>query len=316
MKNTSEEFDVFLSHSSRDKRLAVRVETGLSRSGMSVWIDHENIRAGGLLLDALQAAIVASRSLVLLWSKPASESRYVSAEWQAAWLLEKAIIPCRLDETPLPPFLLRHRYCDFQKLYKTGFSELSAALGRRPKPTKPRSQRKPSKRLMDVVREIDGDQRNVLDNLNHGETQVAADVQADLNKRVDSALRRYPKNPLVLSLAGYHKKNEFMVERDVGHLADDRPLEEAERYFFEALSVRPDNPIALNGIGSVLTLRGELDAAEFYVRRAIDRARQEGTSYAAANHDLKLIQKLKQDRTDPVATYARDLAALLRAKTK
>jgi hypothetical protein len=291
-------FDAFLSHSSQNKRLATRLEKGLTRSGLKVWIDRANIRAGGLLLDALQDALVDSRNLVLLWSKPASASRYVAAEWQAAWHLDKGIIPCRLDDTPFPPFLLRYRCCDFEPSYDSGLAELVAALGgRNAKKSIAASRTKATKQLAETVREICSGQENVLASLHARKPQMAARFQADLNTSVRTAVRTYPQNPLVLALAGYHKKNAYMIERDQGLPAKDRLLEEAEQRFLAALSVQPDDPSALNGIGSVLVLRGELDAAEFYVRCAIDRARKDGASYAAAEHDLRLIQELKRQRT-------------------
>lgn len=40
----------------------------------------------------------------------------------------------------------------------------------------------------------------------------------------------------------------------------------------------------------------DLDAAEFYVRRALERSREENLPYAAAEHDLKLIERLKAAR--------------------
>jgi len=33
-----------------------------------------------------------------------------------------------------------------------------------------------------------------------------------------------------------------------------------------------------NGLGSILWLRGDLDAAEFFVQRALERAKEEGLS--------------------------------------
>jgi hypothetical protein len=63
--------------------------------------------------------------------------------------------------------------------------------------------------------------------------------------------------------------------------------------FFKALSSRPEDPSALNGLGSVFTLRGDFDAAEFYIKRSLARAREEGFDYPAAEQDLSLIQQLK-----------------------
>ena len=49
-------------------------------------------------------------------------------------------------------------------------------------------------------------------------------------------------------------------------------MDEAESYFFKVLCFKPFDPSSLNGLGSVLLLERELDAAEFFIRRAIELA--------------------------------------------
>jgi Flp pilus assembly protein TadD len=58
------------------------------------------------------------------------------------------------------------------------------------------------------------------------------------------------------------------------------------------LSRYPDDPGALNGVGSVLFFLGDLKGAEFYIRRALTEAKKQGASYSAAEHDLALVSKL------------------------
>jgi Flp pilus assembly protein TadD len=69
-------------------------------------------------------------------------------------------------------------------------------------------------------------------------------------------------------------------------------LQEAERFFFKVLCFKPLDPSSLNGLGSILFLERELDAAEFFVRRAIQLAGGPGY-YADADHDLKMILHFK-----------------------
>ena len=69
-------------------------------------------------------------------------------------------------------------------------------------------------------------------------------------------------------------------------------LTEAENSFQTVLDIDPSNESALNGMGSVFTLRGDLERAETYVRKALGIA----PSYQAAQNDLRLIQELKRRR--------------------
>jgi hypothetical protein len=295
-------FDAFLSHSSKDKPLAARLQRSLESARLVVWIDHANIRAGGLLLDALQDALSRSVNVVVLWSTAAAESRYVSAEWQAAFHLQKGIIPCLLDDTALPPFLMRYLRCDFQGAYNLGLSGLVSALKGRPAARPRRIPRRQGKLRDLLTKQLEVGQEEVLECLGKPAPEVkkAAEFQATLDRAVREAMQSYAKDPLVLNLVGYHQKNAYLIrywdEIQAGLAPADPLLAEAEKRFFEALSIRPDDPSALNGLGSVLILRRDLDAAEFFVRRALDRARAEHLPYAAAEHDLRLIQRMKRQR--------------------
>ena len=73
----------------------------------------------------------------------------------------------------------------------------------------------------------------------------------------------------------------------------DRLLDDAERCFYESLFVDPYDFSALNGLGSILIYERDLDAAEFFIRRALALAKRAGASYPAADHDLELVLGLK-----------------------
>lgn len=296
-------FDAFLSHSSKNLPLALRLEQHLASAGMKVWVDHQNLRAGGLLLDALQEALARSRNLILLWSKPASASRYVSAEWQAAFHLEKGIIPCRLDNTDLPPFLLRLLFCDFRSSFDEGATQVENALGGKPKSTVTlRPQRLPHspKDRTALIETLTTGQNQLVGDLRIGNVHLAARQQRQLTTLLTPAMQEHPQDPTILNLAGYHQKNAYLIrhwhEVQQGQSPQDHALAAAEKLFFAALAVRPNDPSALNGLGSILMLRGDLDAAEFFVRRALIQAKERRQSYQAAEDDLRLIQRLKKER--------------------
>jgi hypothetical protein len=56
-----------------------------------------------------------SRAVVLVWSEAASQSRWVSAEILTAFHMDRFIVPCVVDDTPLPQFLGSSVYLDLRK---------------------------------------------------------------------------------------------------------------------------------------------------------------------------------------------------------
>jgi hypothetical protein len=289
---------VFISHSHADKRLAWRLARDLHRKRISAWIDHENLRAGDPLIDALQRVLRAARTLVLLWSRPASKSRYVNAEWQAAYQLKKRIIPCPIDRTAVPPFLLSVIRCDFQESYRSGLRDLLAALGPR---AAPRPRAAPAEGILpepagEIIEHLMSGQVRVMQALREGGPRPAKAVHQVLDSEMKEALARSAEDADILNLAGYHKKNAYMIKHwraiQAQEARPDPLLSQAEAFFYRSLAIRPDNASALNGLGSVLLLRRDLDAAEFFVRRAIARA---NGHYDEAQQDLQTILLLKDE---------------------
>lgn len=296
---------VFISHDSEDKPIARRLEQDLRGAAFDVWIDHANLRVGQPLVDAIQQALRAASTVVVLWSARAAESRYVKFEWQAAVHIDKPMVPCRLDATELPLFLQTLLICDLSS-YDDGFRRLLQALGgspARPKalaatrsapPT--RSTTRGTESGSDVsplIHELHEGQHRVLTALIHKSPAAAAPLQAQLDPVLGRALEADNHNAMVLNLAGFQKKNAYMIDHwkeiQTRQAPEDRQLEEAEEYFYEALSIEPEDASALNGLGSILMLRRDLDAAEFFIRRALDIL----PGYEAAEHDLKTVLALK-----------------------
>jgi tetratricopeptide (TPR) repeat protein len=310
--------DLFISHSWKDKQTAFRIEADLGRQGVAVWVDHAELRAGEVLIDELQKAIEASRRLALLWSEDASRSRWVKTEWQAAFLLEKTIVPCHLDGTDLPLFLRLLLSCSFHTSYEKGLDELLAAVRapvpdhgpvrspaavpvavpapESPAPRAPSAEPTPPS----LVQQIYEGQTRMLDELGQDRLAAARRLQVRIEPLVVQAVRDSPTDALVFSLAGYHKKNAYMLrhwkELQAGSHPDDPLLAEAEALFHQSLDIRPDDLSAYNGLGSIFMLRGDLDAAEFFVGRALEQARADGTPYPSAEDDMRMIRTLKAAR--------------------
>jgi len=61
-------FDIFISHSAKDREFATRLANDLVGAGLSVWLDQWNIRVGDSFADAIDQAIRASRFVMIVMS--------------------------------------------------------------------------------------------------------------------------------------------------------------------------------------------------------------------------------------------------------
>lgn len=132
----------FISHSWEDKPLAMQLERELGSAKIDVWIDHSEIRGGDNLPKRINDALEWCNTFLLIWSKAASKSRWVDLEWTNALSLDKVIIPCRLDKTPLPAILANRTYIDFLNKDK-GVLELLQVVGLSQGRMEPQSLNKP-----------------------------------------------------------------------------------------------------------------------------------------------------------------------------
>jgi TIR domain/Carboxypeptidase regulatory-like domain len=96
---------LFLSYAREDLEQASRITGQLAAEGVTVWRDQERLYAGQAWPKALGEAIAENDALLLLWSSRAAQSTFVELEWCTALALKKTVLPCLLDQTPLPPAL-------------------------------------------------------------------------------------------------------------------------------------------------------------------------------------------------------------------
>ena len=301
-------FDAFLSHASQDSAIASELEESLRAHRLKPWVDHSDLAFGGLLRDALQAAMRKSRVLVLLWSESAAKSRWVMAEMFTAFHLDSFIIPYVLDATPLPQFLATSAYLSMKRDHADIGAKLSRAVS-----AAPDSANKPAPLLNSrtslvesLVNGIGGAQIAVVQAMTE-DFEKAEEAHKSVESALGSLREMAPFDLMVLNLSGYQCKNNYMFTHwdaiQAGRAPKDPLLQQAERYFFEALCVDPRDPSALNGLGSILMFERELDAAEFFQRRAIEIVKKSGGNYAAAQHDLELILYFKQ-KQNPFGGHA------------
>jgi tetratricopeptide (TPR) repeat protein len=290
---------VFISHSSADLAIARKIQAKLEAGGFGVWLDSSDIHLGALLRSELHGALEKSRAVVLLWSKPASKSRWVAAEILTSFHMDRFIVPCVVDETPLPQFLGSSVHLDLRRGENGALNHLVSAVGEAP------AHANPIPPLMAAATvQLDGTigmlstaQQHVTSALLRGDIDQADQMQRKIDPAMKQAERAWKYERMIHVLGGYHRKNAYMVKHwaamQAGVEVQDPLLEKAERCFFEALFVDPLEVSAINGLGSILILERELDAAEFFVRRAIALSEREGIDYSAARHDLEIILRFK-----------------------
>jgi len=290
--------DAFISHSSNDMRLAARIERTLEDNGLKVWLDRSEIRLGRLLRNELQTAIRESRVIILLWSTVAAKSRWVAAEVLTGFHLNRFIIACASDKTPLPYFLQSTIYLNLQPR-KTGWGdELCRAIREAPSAANDILPRMGSEtlELREAIRQLAEGQLAVTDRIGN-DLAGAKKYQELAGREMRAAEKKWRMEAMILNLAGYHRKNAYTLEHWPAIMAGRPPkdplLDRAERYFYASLFADPNDYSALNGLGSVLFYERELDAAEFFIRRAILLAETAGVNYPAAQHDLQLVQTFK-----------------------
>lgn len=122
----------FLSHNKRDKEVARSIGAHMTLTGIDVWFDEWEIQAGDSIPGKLNEGLAAFDAFVLLWSAAADRSNWVRQELHSAIMRalkhsSAKIIPCLLDDTPLPPLIADRRGVDFSDIHK-GIEELLADL--------------------------------------------------------------------------------------------------------------------------------------------------------------------------------------------
>lgn len=116
MKNN---YDVFLSHSAKDREFVSRLATDLAQAGLRVWLDQWNIRPGDSFAEAIDEALKESRFLVIVMSPDYFQSAWTQQEWHSAMASEiegegVKLIPLLYRDCEIPPMLRTKQWADFR----------------------------------------------------------------------------------------------------------------------------------------------------------------------------------------------------------
>ena len=292
--------DAFISHSSANVEVAKRIERELEAGGLDVWLDDSELRHGVLLSSELRRQIGQTRAVLLLWSKDAARSRWVTTEWLTAIHLGKFIVPFAIDRTRLPQCMENDLYYRVDRVTKPEIERLARDVRDAPdgpnRLTPMLAAQGPE--LSAAIGQIAGAQGEIGQLLGEWRVDEAKQRQLALTEVAKAALKRWRLDPQLQNLAAYHLKNAYMICHwdavQAGRGPRDPLLERAERRFFGTLAIDPWDPGALNGLGSILMFRRDLDAAEFFIVAAIDEAKRRGSSYPDAEGDLELVHRYQR----------------------
>jgi len=133
---------VFISYSSKDRPVARRIGADLQKRGIRVWLDEFEILPGDSIVDKIAEGIRASEYLVVLISRSSVGSTWVRREFEIAFgrdreASERRIIPVRVDDAPVPPYLAAIHILDLRPDYAAAVDRLTHVLLERPLPETP-----------------------------------------------------------------------------------------------------------------------------------------------------------------------------------
>jgi queuine/archaeosine tRNA-ribosyltransferase len=124
---------VFLSYSSRDKRLAGRIADDLEKQGIKVWFAEREICVGDSVPGKISDGLRITDFIAVLLTKRSVNSGWVEKEWHTRIDAEVkaravSILPLRGDECTVPELLREKKYADFVGSYENGLVDLLRAI--------------------------------------------------------------------------------------------------------------------------------------------------------------------------------------------
>jgi len=122
-------WDVFLSHSSKDKGTVREIANRLKSDGVRVWFDEWEIRPGDSIPAKIEDGLEHSRVLVLCMSKAAFGSDWAQLESHTFRFKDplnhnRRFIPLRLDDTPTKGSLAQFSYIDWRPTSREEYPKL------------------------------------------------------------------------------------------------------------------------------------------------------------------------------------------------
>ncbi|MBJ6110429.1 toll/interleukin-1 receptor domain-containing protein [Hymenobacter sp. BT523] len=124
-------YDVFISHSNKDKVFVRKLANDLMHNGVSVWLDEWNINLGDSFVDVINQAVLDSRFMLVIMSPDYFNSKWTQQELILAMSKEvddKSIktIPIMYRDCQIPSVIAYKQYADFRDegAYSVNFNML------------------------------------------------------------------------------------------------------------------------------------------------------------------------------------------------
>jgi WD40 repeat protein len=225
------QFDVFLSHSAKDKAVVRPLAERLRKDGLKVWFDEWVLKAGDSIPAKIEEGLEHSRVLVLCMSANAFGSDWAQLEagtfrFRDPLNRERRFIPLRLDDAPIKGSLAQFLFINWLSAVRDQeyAKILEACRPIRVEPTQPHSLESSGKAEGCIV-------------FAHHDSVYTVAVTPDgrwiIADTVKSRLKKIEFNPSQESLLG----------RDVGRQAESAPL-------VRGLTVTPDGEHVISSSSS------------------------------------------------------------------
>jgi hypothetical protein len=104
---------VFLSYSTKDHYFAELAAIKLEGSGVQLWRDQGQLRAGSDWRSGIERGIAESIAVLVALTQNSAESSYVTFEWAYALGNGKTVVPLKLESCKVHPRLEPIQYLDF-----------------------------------------------------------------------------------------------------------------------------------------------------------------------------------------------------------
>lgn len=127
---------LFLSHSSKDSNVVLRLAKDLRRRGVSVWLDKWEIEVGDVITEKIQNALQQAQYVAVWLTEHSINSGWVTKEWHSKIYQEIAskevlVLPLLGEKCEIPFFLGDKKYADFCSSYEEGLNDLLRAISKK-----------------------------------------------------------------------------------------------------------------------------------------------------------------------------------------